>query len=57
MKPGDDPEDFLLASEYAIEKSLLPKEQWATLLAPLLSGEAQDIFMLCLAVTLRIILI
>ncbi|XP_069463439.1 zinc finger protein 91-like [Ambystoma mexicanum] len=44
MEPGDDLDAFLLEFECAAENSQLPKEEWGLWLAPLLSGEAKNIY-------------
>ncbi|XP_078530519.1 uncharacterized protein LOC144817663 isoform X2 [Lissotriton helveticus] len=44
MKPDDDPEVFLRRFECVAEKAMWPREQWASRLAPMLSGEALAIY-------------
>ncbi|KAJ1212349.1 hypothetical protein NDU88_000013 [Pleurodeles waltl] len=44
MNPGDDPEAFLRKFECVAENAQWPKEEWASRLAPLLSGEALAIY-------------
>lgn len=44
MGPEDDPETFLIVFEWVISANRWAPNQWATLLAPYLTGEAQAIY-------------
>lgn len=44
MECDDDPETFLMMFQCAAEDAMLPKEDWAQQLAPLLTGNAREVY-------------